>query len=120
MDKQLLDFKFDILLIDEAYQVNYDEPDCHTCKSSPSCSARNPKLIIIGYGDHFIAVPIPSLVKFWNRNLFLLNGEGLILVTVRRLFGFGQGDTEYKDFETIPSGQDGTKDLSKRADGCPE
>lgn len=116
MDKQLLDFKFDILLIDEAYQVNYDEPDCQYMQIITELQRRNPKLIIIGYGGSLYRGTDPIIGKFWKHLIYSCSMWEAIDIgyCTPLLFGFGQGDTEYKDLETIlPSGQDGTEDLSK-------
>lgn len=108
--------KFDILLIDEAYQVNYDEPDCQYMQIITELQRRNPKLIIIGYGGSLYRGTDPIIGKFWKHLIYSCSMWEAIDIgyCTPLLFGFGQGDTEYKDLETIlPSGQDGTDDLSK-------
>ena len=108
--------KFDILLIDEAYQVNYDEPDCQYMKLINELKRRNPNLIIIGYGGSLYRGTQPIIGQFWKHLIYSCSMWEAIEIgyCTPLLFGFGQGDTEYKGLESIqPNELDGTDDLSK-------
>jgi len=109
-------FKCDILLIDEAYQVNYDEPDCQYMQFIGEMQARNPNLIIIGYGGSLYRGTQPIIGQFWKHLIYSCSMWEAIEIgyCTPLLFGFGQGETEYKGLEDInPTGLDGTDDLSK-------
>lgn len=108
--------KFDILLIDEAYQVNYDEPDCQYMQIITELQARNPKLVIIGYGGSLYRGTDPIIGKFWKHLIYQCSMWEAIEIgyCTPLLFGFGHGNTEYGGLDDIlPSGIDGTDDLSK-------
>lgn len=109
-------YKCDFLLIDEAYQVNYDEPDCQYMKFIEEMKRRNPAMIIIGYGGSLYRGTNPIIGTFWKHLIYSCSMWEAIDVGYCKplLFGFGQGETEYKGLENItPSGLDGTDDLSK-------
>jgi len=108
--------KFDLLLIDEAYQVNYDDPDCQYMKLINELQSRNPNLIIIGYGGSLYRGTQPIIGPFWKHLIYSCSMWEAIEIgyCTPLLFGFGQGETEYKGLEDInPTGLDGTDDLSK-------
>lgn len=110
------DYKFDIILMDEAYQFNWEDPDCQYMKIYLEFKKRNPKLILIGYGGSYYRGTKPVIGEFWKHLLYSCSMWEAIEIGYCKplLFGFGANDTEYKDLDAIkPTGIDGTDDLSK-------
>ncbi len=116
---QLKNINFDLMLVDEAYQLDYENPDCQYMQLYSELKARNPKLIIIGYGGSMYRGQNLVIGKFWKHLLYSCSMWEAIDIGICTpiVFGFGDsGDkkTEYTNLDDIkPSGVDGTDDLSK-------
>ncbi|HNB02382.1 MAG TPA: helicase-related protein, partial [Nitrosomonas sp.] len=115
LETQLKDRKIDILAIDEAYQVNYAEPDCQYMKIIAELIRRNPNLSIIGYGGSlYRGTRLIIGDGFWKHLIFSCSFWQAIELGYVCAPVFGYDDLEYEGLESIHANeQDGTDDLSK-------
>ena len=115
---KLYDFVADLIMIDEAHMVNFEEPDSQYMKIIAEIQRRNPKVRIIGLtGTDFRGVkPIIGETDFyfWKKRLtnisteYLTNKEFLVPCS----FGFGSGESSYDLSEFRSEGNLGTQDYT--------
>lgn len=114
LHKEFKSIIFDILLIDECHQVNFEDPSTQYMTIINEMMARNPKLRIIGYTGSPWRGTEPIKGKFWKHELYRLSMWDMVKIgdVCPPVFGFGHDDVQYDLSEIKPSGVDGTDDFT--------
>jgi superfamily II DNA or RNA helicase len=117
---ELRNFSTDILLIDEAHMVDWqdcllDEPETQYGKIIKELQKRNPKLRIIGYTGSPYRSSESIKGPFWKEEIAnfdtpYLVGRGYLKPTI---FGFGHDDVQYDLSQWKSTGEEGIRDFTK-------
>ena len=114
LDKELSDYEPNLLLIDEAHHVSYDESESQYMKIITEMMRRNPQLRIFGYtGSPFRGVE-PIIGEFWTKSIYKISTETLVErgFLVPCVFGTGHDDVKYDLSKFAAQYNNGTQDYT--------
>ncbi len=116
LNSDFSDVRPDILLIDEAHQVNFEDSECQYMQIITEMYRRNPKLRIIGYTGSPFRGTESILGDFWDKCLYQISTEQLVEegFLVPTVFGFGHDDVQYDLSEFKTKSEHGTSDFTSK------